>query len=243
MSRRLSVLLLAVVLGLVGTGAVAAYVSRVNTKATAGQRMVTVLAAKAPIAAGTSAGDAVEKGFVEQQSLPANLAPPGALVDINSVKDLLVVNDIAAHQVLLAQMFSTQPQNGALTIPAGLMAITVQLGDTQRVAGFVTPGSEVAIFDTFAAGGSSSDAGSQSSAGSVTRLLLPRVQVIAVGPVALTKSQPTPVAMTLLTLALDQQQSAKVIEASTTGKLTFALLTDKSKTTPSAGVSTTTLFQ
>ena len=75
---------------------------------------------------------------------------------------------------------------------------------------------------------------------------MPRVQLIAVGPVALTKTQPAAaaVATTYLTLALNQRESEKVIEAaSTTGKLSFALLTPRSKTAPSAGVTASTLFQ
>lgn len=235
MSRRLGVVVLAVLLGLIGTASVAAYVQRADARATAGEKTVTVFAARAAIPAGTTAGAAAQEGLVEQQQVPAKLAPVGALTDLTPVNNLVAVQDIAPHQVLLSQLFGAQAQTGALTIPAGQMAVSVQLGDPQRVAGFLTPGSEVAIFDTY-------DEGSSGST-TTTRLLLPRVQVIAVGPVALTKAQPgSTVASTLLTLALTQKQSEQIIQASQTGKLYFALLTSHSKVSPSGGVSDSTLF-
>ena len=40
--------------------------------------------------------------------------------------------------------------SGALPIPSGKVAMSVQLGDPQRVAGFVKPGSEIAVFVTIA---------------------------------------------------------------------------------------------
>jgi pilus assembly protein CpaB len=245
MSHRLGVVALAVVLGLLGTGAVAAYVQHADARASSAERTTAVFAAKAPIPAGTTAANAAEQGLVEQQQLPAKLVPVGAVTDLAAIANLVAVNDIAAHQVLLGQLFGAQTYTGALTIPAGQMAVSVQLGDPQRVAGFVTPGSQVAIFDTYSAtAASASTSKTAATGGTTTRLLLPRVQVIAVGPVALTKSQPgSTVATTLLTLALDQHESEQVIQASQSGKLYFALLSDHSKVSPSAGIGDSTLFQ
>ena len=59
-----------------------------------------------------------------------------------------------------------------LTIPDGNIAISVNLSDTGRVAGFVNPGAKVAIFLT---------TNGDKALPDITRLLLPKVQVIAVG--------------------------------------------------------------
>lgn len=247
MSRRLGVTIVAILLGIVGTSAVAAYVQRADARATAGEKTATVFAAKTTIPAGTSVSAAEQQGLVDQQQLPTKLVPAGALTDLSPIADEVAVNDIAPQQVLLSQLFGAQAQTGALTIPTGQMAVSVQLGDPQRVAGFVTPGSDVAIFDTYtptAGSGSSSGGATGNSAGTTTRLLLPKVQVIAVGPLALTKAQPgSTVATTLLTLALTQKQSEQVIQASQTGKLYFALLTSHSQVAPAAGVTDSTLFR
>ncbi len=107
------------------------------------------------------------------------------------------------------------------------MAISVNLTDPDRVAGFVNPGSEVAIFVT-------STSGDQ---GNKTKLLLQRVTVLGVGsttPVTTTTTaedgtqQTEQLPRTLLTLALTQDEAQKVILASKTFDVTFALLTKQS---------------
>ena len=102
----------------------------------------------------------------------------------------------------------------ALQIPDGNMAISVNLTDPARVAGFVNPGSQVAIFLT------GTDA--RSPARSFTRLLLDRVTVLGVGsttPVSTTTTDETGASTTeqlprtLLTLSVDQDQAEKVLFA------------------------------
>jgi pilus assembly protein CpaB len=250
MSRRVVVVAVALVLGVVGTTAVAAYVKSADARASSAQQTVPVFAAKGLIPAGTTGAAAEQQGLFEQQQLPTKLVPAGAVTDLNSVAGLVAINDIPAQQVLLVQLFTTDRRGGALTIPDGRMAVTVELKDlTQRVAGFVTPGSEVAVFDNYGAtgaptGSSAGGTSAGSTSGLTTRVLIPRVEVIAVGPNALTKSQTDPaVATTLMTLALNQKQSEQVIRAAQTDELYFALLTPHSKLTPSAGINANNLFK
>lgn len=249
MSRRVVVVAVALLLGVVGTTAVAAYVKSADARASSAQQTVQVFAAKALIPAGTTGVAAEQQGLVVQQQVPIKLVPSGAVTDLNSVAGLVAINDIPAQQVLLAQLFTTDRRGGALTVPDGRMAVTVELKQlTQRVAGFVTPGSEVAVFDNYGAtaapSGSSAGTSAGSSSGVTTRVLIPRVEVIAVGPNALTKSQTDPaVTTTLMTLALNQKQSEQVIRAAQTDELYFALLTPHSKVTPSAGINATNLFK
>ncbi len=70
-------------------------------------------------------------------------------------------------------MFGAPGTTSTLSVPDGLLAISVQLGDPERVAGFVAPGSDVTIFATVSGG--------TDGASEFTQVLLPEVQVIGVG--------------------------------------------------------------
>ena len=122
------------------------------------------------------------------------------------------------------------------------MAISVNLTDTARVAGFVNPGSEVAIFveRLLAPNGKT-----------FTRMLLDRVTVIGVGsttPVSTTTTdetgsrRPRQLPRTLITLAVDQKTGRAVLFASGNGELAFALLTDASDRRTGPGVTADSLF-
>jgi pilus assembly protein CpaB len=111
------------------------------------------------------------------------------------------------------------------------------------VAGFVSPGAEVAIFLT------SPEAGPNGQ--DATRLLLPRIPVIAVGATTVTPRTTTNAAggqtveqlpRTLFTLAVDQDEAEKVMYAAGHGELTFALLTEESTVKPGPGVTGEDLF-
>jgi pilus assembly protein CpaB len=124
-----------------------------------------------------------------------------------------------------------------------MVAISVSLSDPARVAGFVNPGSDVAIFVSGTLGGQP-----------YTRLLLPKVGVIGVGPntsVANSTAGSTDgtgtqnteqVPTTLLTLAVTQQEAQKVLFAQGNGQLAFALTTDSSKVAPGPATTLAGLF-
>ena len=88
------------------------------------------------------------------------------------------------------------------------MGISIQLGDPQRVAGFVKPGSEVALFTT--ASGVGGEAEQQ------TTILLPRVLIAAVGPTVVAQAAAEGTGNTeaiptaIMTLALTQEEAQKV---------------------------------
>jgi pilus assembly protein CpaB len=99
--------------------------------------------------------------------------------------------------------------------------MSVQLGDPQRVAGFVTPGSTIAIF-TY---GNTAASGAGGTAPTTTipgvRLLLTDVDVIAVGPTTTVQSSGTTgqaqnqqVPTAILTVAVSQAEAQKIILAS-----------------------------
>lgn len=230
MGRRTLLLIAAVVVAALGTSLVWMYANRAEDAALAGQQPVEVLVATSGIPAGASGSAISESGSVELKKLPAAAVPPQALSDLTPVTELVTVGSVLPGQVLLQPMFSTQQgAAGGLTLPDGTMAVSVQLDDPQRVAGFVQPGSEVAIYVTRI----------RDNNKSATNLLLERVPVIAVGPTTVSTTTTTEegtsnteeIPSAIITLAVDQEQAQSVILAANSPdtELQFALLGQESE--------------
>lgn len=228
--RRVLLFLVALVLALVGTGAVYAYVNKAEARAVAGQRPASVLVAKVFIPAGTSGR--VAKGLFVTKQLARAMVPQGALQDAESVSTQSAKSDIYPGQVVVAAEFGTPATAvpGALAIPAGKLAMSVELLDEERVAGFVKPGSEVAIFATK----------DFDKPGAVTRMIIARALVLAVGPTpskgkqnddkAGKNGQGGPILTTVLTVAVGAPDAEKLAHASEIGKVYFALVSSSSNT-------------
>ena len=243
MGRRTVLLIAALVVAALGTALVFMYANRADERAQAGAEQVEVLVATAGIAAGTTGAAVAESGTVELQTLPAAAVPPGSLSDLTPVTDLITISTIFDGQVLLQSMFGTQQDTaGGLTLPEGKIAVAITLGDPQRVAGFVNPGSEVAIFRTGIPPVPAADGQGNADPAAQTNVLLDRVLVIAVGPTTVSSTTTTDgqttnteeIPTAILTLALDQEQAQKVILSTTDGEMYFALLDDKSVIDPRA---------
>jgi len=255
MKRSLLVLLLALLLAAIGTASVFYYVSRADARALAGQRAVSVLIAGQPIPAGTTAEVADVAGVLRTERMPAGSVPADALAGITpGVAPLVAAADIQPGQLVLRSMFVAElPDATGLPIPSGKVAVTVELGVPQQVAGYVRAGSEVAVFDTYTELG---DGGLPTGDGlprgrddvQATRVLLPRVEVLAVGPASADPAggqQPAAASggSGLFTVAVSQDQAELLILRSQTGSLHLALLTDDSRIAPGAGTDTHSLYR
>lgn len=250
MDRRKVLLAVAAVVAALGTLLVVLYVHGADKRADTRYKAVTVLRAVKPIAAGETveqaqASGAIQTGTVSQQDLL-----PGALNGADPIAGQSALTAISPGEQILQTKFGSSAASSALTMPKGMLAISVTLTDPARVAGFVNPGDQVAIF----LNGSSAD-GAGGAGGEYTRMLLPRVQVIAVGATTVTSATQTdatgaqttgqpaePTSNTLLTLALNQHDAEKVLFASKAGELAFGLLNADSQVTPSRGIGQANLF-
>ncbi|MCA1824813.1 MAG: Flp pilus assembly protein CpaB [Mycobacteriales bacterium] len=243
MGRRTVLLIAAVVLAALGTLLVFAYVHNVDNRALAKQQPVRVLVAKTRITAGTRAADAASRGDFELRELPRAAVAASALSDIEPVKDQVAISDIfAGEQILSVKFAAVGSSTGPLSVPAGKIAVAVQVGDPERVAGFVQPGAFVAVFATIQPSTVGGGAAAQ-----FTKLLLPRVQVIGVGPATLrspdaASGQTGEATSAILTLALDQMEAQRTILASQAGRLYFALLTPDSRVGRAPAVDLRNLF-
>lgn len=133
--------------------------------------------------------------------------------------------------------------SAGLSIPNGYVAVTVTLGDPQRVASFVHVGSQVAVFLTYPVkdGDSGNDPLSTGNS-KATRLLLSKVLVLGVGASTGQTAQNLQIPSALLTFALSQEDAERVIQAQSVGALYLALMNDQSSVAPSNGVNTNKLF-
>ena len=243
MGRRTLLLLVALVVAAAGTTMVFLYVNGVNDRALADQKPVQVLVATAPIATGTTASEAQSAGALEKRTISRASVAQGALSDITPIADMVALGPIFAGEQILAEKFGQPGDTSALPIPEGKLAVSVQLADPARVAGFVAPGSNVAVFLTIGSGrGGNSE---------ITRVLLPKVQVIATGASTIVSTTTTEggavqteeLPKALLTLAVTQAEAQKVVYGSQHGQMYFGLLTEKSEVDVSdGGVTAENLF-
>lgn len=262
MSRRIILFVVAIAIAVTGCGAVLAYARQADARALAGAKPVQVLVASGTIAAGTSVKDVRSRGLTQLESLPAKATPHDALRNLDAVGGKVAATMVVPGQVLVPALFTASAPataSTALPVPAGKMAVSVSLKDPSRVGGYLQPGNEVAVFDTFNAAEGSA-AGAKTPSGDrlndkfnydrSTRLVLPRVLVLAVGDQAYgTSFKPTVTGAAstdgslTVTLAVDQQQAQKLIQVAQVGQPWLALLTSSSKTAPSDGVDDRGLFR
>lgn len=243
MARRSILLTVAVLIALVGTSLIVLYVQGIDARATADQELVEVLTATDVIDAGEDVATAQEAGKFEKTQVRRVDLVEGALTSTSSISDLVAVGTIYPGEQILAKKFGNMGDAGALVIPDDKLAVSVELTDPERVAGFVNPGSEVAIFVSADPVLYKPD-GEEQTLPQYTGLLLPKVEVVGVGTTSMaaqtTKTedgeQTEQVARTILTVAVDQKQAEKLIFASRNGDISFALLTGDSQVTDSAGV-------
>jgi pilus assembly protein CpaB len=243
LGRRTVLLVVAALIAALGTSMVFLYVRGADTRAEASQQPVQVLKAVTEIEPGEKIADAQAAGKIALGTVPRKQVLTGAVNSVASLGDQVALSAIFPNEQIIAGKFGAPADTSALTIPDGNLAISVTLSDTGRVAGFVSPGNSVAIFSATAAGQGQVDS---------TRLLLPKVEVIAVGDTTVTRSTTTSPAgaqtteqlpRTLFTLSVNQRQAEQVLFAAAHGELSFGLLNTKSRVTTGPGVTAKNLFK
>ena len=249
MGRRTVLLIVAALIAALGTSMVFLYVRGADNRAQAAQAPVQVLKAIAVINPGETLQAAQAAGKIELGPVPTAQVLVGAVNSTTTIGDKVALSTIYPNEQIISAKFGAPGDQKVLTIPDGQIAISVNLTDTGRVAGFVSPGAEVAIFvsTTDASGGGAADAGAD-----VVRLLLPRVPIIAVGATTVIQTTTTDAAgaqtteqlpRTLFTLAVDQDEAERIMFAVGHGELNFALLTEKSTVKTGPGTTATDLFR
>ena len=235
-------MIVAALIAALGTGMVFLYVKGADNRAQASQAPVQVLKAVAQIAPGETLAAAQTAGKIQLGSVPRQQVLAGAVNSVSGMENSVALATIYPNEQIVTAKFGSAGDQESLTIPDGNIAISVNLSDTGRVAGFVNPGAKVAVFLSAAA-----DEGGQDT----TRVLLPSVQVIAVGATTVVSTTTTDstgaqtteqLPRTLFTLSVSQQDAERIMFAVGHGTLSFGLLNDKSKVKTGPCVTSANLF-
>jgi pilus assembly protein CpaB len=252
MGRRTVLMIVAILVAALGSTLVFLYVQGINDRAIEDQNPVQVLTATDVISPGESLDDAQAAGKLALTDVPKSTVLPGALTATDGLEGQLALTTIYSGEQILAEKFgATAAGSEALTIPKGDIAIAVELSDPNRVAGFIEPGSHVAIFACVFGPAAKAKGEIANDTCQGIRLLLSDVEVIGVGNTSLVPTTTTDetgtetteqIPRTILTLAVNQGDAQRTLFASRNGELTFALMNDDSTVKPNAGTFTGRTF-
>jgi pilus assembly protein CpaB len=258
MGRRVLAIFAAAVIALIGVTSVLLYARGADARAVEAQQPTKVFVSTALVPAGTTLKDAVRTKLVEQTSVAAKGAPAGALTTMtDSNSNLLALNDIAPGEFILKSRFGTTPVGTkAIEVPAGMVAVSVELSDPARVGTFVTPGTHIAIFDSYkikAVGTSDKVKELNDADVQGTSVLLDDVLVIAMGQTALTPGNAAPnkeeddstknaKPSFLVTVAVTPKDATRLVHGINTGQLYAALRGADLKMTGTESVNDLNLF-
>lgn len=269
MKSRLLTITLAAVLAVFGMVAVLAYVHQANDRAVSGLHAETVMVATGEIAAGTSLNEAQQEHLLGTEKVPDSSLSTPAVNAVTAANEHLVVSaSVAQGQVLLnnmlAQAGTLAANSTGLVIPPGDMAVTMEMCLDADVAGYVQPGSYIAVLDTAVPGGAMQYTCTShqppSKGKAVTVVVVAKVEVLSVTPASSASTSTAggqlaedPVnpgssvasgGEVLVTLAATSQLEAEsLMVVNNAGDPTFALLTKGSSTSVDIGNSSPPLSQ
>lgn len=195
----------------------ALYLSLTSASAGSAGQTRTVLVANGDLPPGTP-GSALTSAQVVPVSVAASMVPDRAVSSLAEVAPLKTTVTIFKGQILIARQFAAANATGGLPIPPGTNAVSVELSDPARVAGFVQPGSQVVVY-------------------SGSAVLLPNAPVIAVGATTVTGTGTAnkAIASTIVTFALTPADATKLVSAAGSGLYLGLLPTTLASTAPPAG--------
>ena len=219
MKRKLAIAM-ALALAVVGALMVVLYTRGADGRALANSEPEVVWAAVQSIPAGTPLEEARKKGLIKETQMPRKALPADALQEVSSTNaSLVALSDVAPGEYLLNARFGDQPTGkSAITVPEGMVSISLALDDAARVASFLTPGSHVTIYDTFSTRGKNDFKS--------TSVLLEDVLVIGVGSEPLLGKEGDPNqsssgtgSSVAITVAVSPKDSVRLVHGIQTGSI------------------------
>ena len=213
MVRRLLAAFAALLLLVVCTVVLVAYVRGADSRALAGVRSVDVLVADELIPEGTTADQLGD--LVRTETVPAKTAVAGRVTDLDALAGRVATVDILPGEQLLAGRFARpddlQPP-GTVEVPAGLQEVSVLLEPQRAVGGRLAAGDKVGVVVSLTL-----EDGTAATHAVLHGVLVTQVQG-APAPVESTDEQetassgtPAPSASLMVTLAVSAAQAEAVV--------------------------------
>lgn len=255
MRGKVLIVIAALALGGIAAFMTYSYLGSLERQVTAGSDLVGAYVAKQDIARGALASDLLSKGLVEQVRMPKRYVADGAVASLDSISGRVLASPVSKGEILTTGRFQSPSETGlAFTVPDGFVAVTIPVDDARGVAGLVSPGDHVAILATVA---------KKSVTDQETRIIVPGVQVLAVGQNTDAQGQATqpsqasgPLAAgqgsggsqsgptTIVTVAISVADAEKVVFAIESGSIWLALLPGTSeRVTPGVGQTALTVLR
>ena len=246
MNRRTILLLAAALVAALGTALVFLYVKGADNRAEKRFETVEVLRAVAPIEKGESIDDAASSGKLALEPVAQNDLLPNHQTDTQDLEGQVATTTIYPGEQIVSDKFGQAAEalaaKSALDVPKSDIAISVNLTDPGRVAGFLNPGSEVTVIFV----------GEAQNGFGFSRMLLPRVTVLGVGSTTTTTKTTTTaegeettaqIPQTLITLSVSKEEAEKVTFAAANGEVALGLRTLDSTVKPGQGVTMANVFE
>ena len=151
MSRRVIGIVAAVLLALLGTVALVAYVGNAEERALAGEELVEVYVVTTPVASGTPAEELEASVAVEQ--IPTKVRALGAVTSLPALAgrvaavDLLPGEQLVETRVMERSEFADREVG--IEIPEDMIEVTIELDPQRAVGGLLEPGQTVAVLASF----------------------------------------------------------------------------------------------
>ena len=245
MGRRTLLLIASMLIAALATGLVWFYIASADTRADGRQALTPTLVSAGLIPANTSLSQLAS--MVTVQDYRQADRPPGAY---NSMKELLkdlglsdtkssklvVRNDIEQGFPIIKRQFTQSAGNGSVKV--GRMAVTISLGEANRVAPLLDVGNSVAVYLI---------SPMVNGKGSSVHLVLPSITIEAIDNRTLTQSQfqdqdqnhsLPPKGGGLITFDVDGKEATTLIAALKSGELYFTLLSPDTKASSSDNTDT-----
>jgi len=259
MVGRVLLLIAAFVVAGLGALLVYLYANQADERAAADYDLVPVLVVQGPIPVGTSVTAALEQDLLLLEDRPTITVPEDAVSDPTEVQGLVTLTGLVTGETLVRNRVGDPADQRAFELDEGRIAVSFPFQEFQKVANFVTPGAEVAVFVTYdgppadpvATDSEAPPAPEVDGADRTTRMLLDRVRVLAVGETTSTEEvvedgvegETATVPATILTLALTKEETEAVVLGDDLGDLYLALLNEESEVPAGDGKDTRSLFE
>jgi pilus assembly protein CpaB len=158
---------------------------------------------------------------------PANAVPANAIADPKDVIGRGIVLPLIQNEPILPMKLASTEAGSGLppSIPPGLRAVSVRVNEVIGVAGYVLPGTRVDVLATVSPTGQNADI--------MSKVVLTNVQVLAAGTkIERDTERNKPMAVSVVTLLVNPEESERLTLASTEGKIQLALRNPLDKTMP-----------
>ncbi len=154
-TRRIAILLSALLVGALAVFGIIRYVGQVREEAYAGSEVGTVWVVQEPIPRGTPAADVLAQGWIVEAEIPLQYKPQSAIEDPSVELDgaLVAIAELPAGNVVVAGQFvapsAATTSTKDILEERGLVTVTIQVDQIAGAAHMIEPGDKVNVLQIY----------------------------------------------------------------------------------------------